>query len=73
MQVNVQKGDSQPARKAPITNQNYKMPKMVKYALSTIVDPHARGHYKRMMMEAHVTALRHAAEIAAKKNKKNET
>lgn len=64
-----QKGDSQTPRKTPITGPTWKMPKPVKALLTTFVDPHERGHYKRMMMDAWATQQRHALESAKKKGK----
>jgi hypothetical protein len=65
------KGDPRPSRQPRLTGPAYKMPKRVKTLLSRITDPLMRSHYKRMMIDAHVTALCHAAEAAKKKDKKS--
>ena len=67
-----QKGDSQTPRTPRDTNATYKMPKSVKTLMSTLVDAHARGHFKRMMIGAHVTALKHAAESAKRRDKNSD-
>lgn len=67
--VKTTKGDPMPPRQPRMTGPTYKMPKRIKTVLATIADPQMRGHYKRMMIDAHVTALRHAAEAAKKKDK----
>lgn len=69
MQI-TQKGESQPSRQPRLTGPTFRLPKSVKAAMTTITDPHARGHFKRMMIDAWVTQQRHAAELAKKKDKK---
>lgn len=64
-----QKGDSQTPRTPRETTATYKMPKSVKTLMSTLVDAHARGHFKRMMIGASVTAQKHAAEASKRRDK----
>jgi hypothetical protein len=64
-----QKGDSQTPRKARVTGPTWKMPNTVKALLATYVDPHMRGHVKRMFIDAWDTQQRHLAEMAKKREK----
>jgi hypothetical protein len=66
-----QKGDPQTPRQVPVTGPTWKMPKTVKALLTTFTDPHQRGHYKRMMIDAWHTQQKHAAENAKKRDKKS--
>lgn len=65
-----QKGDPQTPRQAKHTGPTYRLPKTVKAMMTTIVDPAARGHFKRMMIDAYVTSQKNAAELAKKRDKK---
>ena len=71
-QVKQGKGDPQTPRQAPLTGPTYKMPKRIKALLATFAEPHLQGHYRRMMLDAHVTAIKHAAESAKKKSKEKD-
>lgn len=66
-----QKGDPATPRQPRLTDKNYRMSKANKRILTTYVDPVARAHYKHMIIDAHVTALKHAAESAKKRDKKS--
>lgn len=39
-------------------NQQFKLKRSTKTLLSTFVDPHARGHFKRMMIDAQLSAAK---------------
>lgn len=67
------KGDPATPRKVPVTDSRYKMPSLLKAALATIVDPVARGQYKRAMIEADMYARKQAIELAKKRDKKKQT
>lgn len=70
MQAN-QKGDPQTPRQPRLTDKNYRMSKANKRLLTTFVDASARAHYKHMLIDAHVTAIKHAVELAKKRDKKS--
>ena len=55
------------------TNANFNMSRVTKYKLAGYTDPVARNFYKKMMIDAELTA-EHASRMAAKsKGKKNDS
>jgi hypothetical protein len=65
------KGDPKTPRKTPVSGPSYKMSGAIKALLATEVDPHQRGHLKRMMIEAKAYADAQAIELSKKKDKKS--
>lgn len=65
------KGDPQTPRQATHTSATYRLPNKYKPLIASIADPQMRGHYRRMLIDADVTAAKHAIEAAKKKDKKS--
>ena len=52
------------------TNGTFKLSKTTKRRLATMTEPHARGHYKSLMIDAEVAEIK--AKLAKVKTGKNE-
>lgn len=52
------------------TNGTFKLSKSTKRQLATMTDPHSRGHYKNLMIDAELSEAR--AKLAKIKTGKNE-